>query len=328
MVLKKKRIRFFLPLPPKTLESKYPLQTRESSLRFPTQHGTTQRSPPQIRPPRRPPPPPLASPEPRLEMDGEAADLNDWELLLTSPTAADEAAAAETRDGGGDDEAGAIKYDYFELGSDVKYPERVSFSKELEEEGEGEEEEGVASGNASWVEPDPDDLVFPGPDRAALWSDSSDDGERREEAEATEPLPVEAAAAEVEAGEGAVTKGGGAGAGVVRWWHLPMGVLRAWALRAARSVWSLPVAVALLGIAVLGRRLYRMRRQSKAVARVRLVLDEKVRPLAAFPAMPLPWVKHSNLAPLCLCKRLILFVSSCIIHMLLENATNIFNIFL
>ncbi|EEC71913.1 hypothetical protein OsI_04694 [Oryza sativa Indica Group] len=54
-----------------------------------------------------------------------------------------------------------------------------------------------------------------------------------------------------------------------------MGVLRAWALRAARSVWSLPVAVALLGIAVLGRRLYRMRRQSKAVARVRLVLDEK-----------------------------------------------------
>ncbi|BAD82228.1 unknown protein [Oryza sativa Japonica Group] len=208
-------------------------------------------------------------------MDGEAADLNDWELLLTSPTAADEAAAAETRDGGGDDEAGAIKYDYFELGSDVKYPERVSFSKELEEEGEGEEEEGVASGNASWVEPDPDDLVFPGPDRAALWSDSSDDGERREEAEATEPLPVEAAAAEVEAGEGAVTKGGGAGAGVVRWWHLPMGVLRAWALRAARSVWSLPVAVALLGIAVLGRRLYRMRRQSKAVARVRLVLDEK-----------------------------------------------------
>lgn len=146
-------------------------------------------------------------------MDGEAADLNDWELLLASPTAADEAAAAETRDGGGDDEAGAIKYDYFELGSDVKYPERVSFSKELEEEGEGEEEEGVASGNASWVEPDPDDLVFPGPDRAALWSDSSDDGERREEAEATEPLPVEAAAAEVEAGEGAVTKGGGAGAG-------------------------------------------------------------------------------------------------------------------
>ncbi|KAF0917688.1 hypothetical protein E2562_021193 [Oryza meyeriana var. granulata] len=206
-------------------------------------------------------------------MDGEAADLNDWELLLASPTAAAAVAAAEPSAGGGeggDDDAGAIKYDYFDLGSDVKYPERVSFSKEDTEEGEGEEE-GAASGNASWVEPDPDDLVFPGPDRAALWSDSSDDGERREEA-AEPPLevpPVEEAAA----GEGAVTKGGGAGP--VRWWHLSMGVLRAWVLRAARSAWSMPVAVALLGIAVLGRRLYRMRRQSKAVARVRLVLDEK-----------------------------------------------------
>ncbi|XP_040382501.1 uncharacterized protein LOC121055122 [Oryza brachyantha] len=214
-------------------------------------------------------------------MDGEAADLNDWELLLASPTAA----VAEPSDGGGeggDDDAGAIKYDYFDLGSDVKYPERVSFSKEDGEVGEGEgeeeEEEGAASGNASWVEPDPDDLLFHGPDRAALWSDSSDDGERREEAEAAaEPLPLELAAGEeavgAAAGEGAVTKGGAAGA--VRWWHLPMGVLRAWALRAARSAWSMPVAVALLGIAVLGRRLYRMRRQSKAVARVRLVLDEK-----------------------------------------------------
>ncbi|KAL5227761.1 hypothetical protein ABZP36_016026 [Zizania latifolia] len=190
-------------------------------------------------------------------MDGEAADLLDWELLVASPTAA--AAAATGKEG--EDDAGAIKHDYFDLGSDVKYPERVSFSKE------DTEEEEAASGNASWVEPDPDDLVFPGPDRAALWSDSSSDGERREEAEMAEPLelPVEEAA-----GEGAVAKGG-----VVRWWQLPMGMLRAWALRAARSAWSMPVAVALLGIAVLGRRLYRMRRQSKAMARVRLVLDEK-----------------------------------------------------
>jgi len=79
------------------------------------------------------------------------------------------------------------------------------------------------------------------------------------------------AAAEEERAEGAVAKGGGP----VRWWKLSLDALRVWALRTARSAWSVPFAVALLGFAVLGRRLYRMRRQSKAVGRVRLVLDEK-----------------------------------------------------
>jgi hypothetical protein len=32
-------------------------------------------------------------------------------------------------------------------------------------------------GNVSWAEPDPDDLAFPGRDRAALWSDLSSNGE-------------------------------------------------------------------------------------------------------------------------------------------------------
>ncbi|XP_062207691.1 uncharacterized protein LOC133909326 [Phragmites australis] len=181
----------------------------------------------------------------------------DWELLLACPKAA---AAAEPYAGVGEDDAGAIKHDYFDLGSGAKYPRRASLSK-----GDSEEEELLAdSGSASWVEPDPDDLIFPSRDRAALWSDSSSDGEK------TEVEPFEGAAAPAEP-EGAVAKGGEA----VRWWKLPLDALRVWALRAARSAWSVPFAVALLGFAVLGRRLYRMRRQSKAVARVRLVLDEK-----------------------------------------------------
>ncbi|KXG33834.1 hypothetical protein SORBI_3003G380000 [Sorghum bicolor] len=206
----------------------------------------------------------------------------DWELLLASPKAA---VAAEPYagggGGGGEDDAGAIKHDYFDLGSDAKYPRRASLSKGNDEV---DEEEGVdegllgASDNSSWVEPDPDDLLFPGRDRAALWSDSSSDGERPE-VEATDPVErareedgVTVAAA-ADGGEGAVAKGGG---GPVPWWKLSLDALRVWALRAARSAWSVPFAVALLGFAVLGRRLYRMRRQSKAVARVRLVLDEKV----------------------------------------------------
>ncbi|VAH82996.1 unnamed protein product [Triticum turgidum subsp. durum] len=174
-------------------------------------------------------------------MDGRdaTADLQEWELLLASPTAtAAPGPYAAGEEAVEDDAAGAIKYDYFDLGSDAKYARRASLSAGAEEEGKEEEGTDEEAGEASWVEPHPGALAFPARDRAALWSDSSSDGERREDAEATEPLvetPREAAAAD----EGAVAKGGPAAA-AARWW-----------------------------------RLYRMRRQSKAVARVRLVLDDK-----------------------------------------------------
>jgi hypothetical protein len=67
------------------------------------------------------------------------------------------------------------------------------------------------SGNASWAEPDPDDLAFPDRDRVALWSDLSSDGEL---SEVEAPVPVEWATEEVAAApaevEGAVAKEGGA----------------------------------------------------------------------------------------------------------------------
>ncbi|XP_066315525.1 uncharacterized protein [Miscanthus floridulus] len=245
------------------------MQPRESSAPFPTRHGTPDSAPSFTSAPLWPPNPRSRTLAGLREMD------EDWELLLASPKAAEPYAGGGG--GGGEDDAGAIKHDYFDLGSDAKYPRRASLSKEDEDEDGVEEGLLGASDNASWVEPDPDDLLFPGRDRAALWSDSSSDGERPE-VEATDPVErateeagVTAAAA-ADAGEGAVAKGGG----LVPWWKLPLDALRVWALRAARSSWSVPFAVALLGFAVLGRRLYRMRRQSKAVARVRLVLDEKV----------------------------------------------------
>lgn len=212
----------------------------------------------------------------------------DWELLLASPKAAAAAAEPYAAGGGGEDDAGAIKHDYFELGSDGKYPRRASLSKGGDDEEDEDVEELLAdSGNASWVEPDPDDLAFPGRERVALWSDSSSDGERPD---VEAPDPVEPGSEEEEAAaseaQGAVAKGGGA----VHWWKLSLDALRVWVLRAARSAWSIPLAIALLGFAVLGRRLYRMRRQSKAVARVRLILDEKVTPF-----LPLPCDRASAL---------------------------------
>jgi hypothetical protein len=76
-------------------------------------------------------------------------------------------------------------------------------------------------------------------------------GPSRPEVEA--PVPVERDTEEVAA----------KGAGAARWWKLPLDALRVWALRVATSAWSVPFAIALLGFAILGRRLYRMRRQTK-----------------------------------------------------------------
>ncbi|KAJ1286537.1 hypothetical protein BS78_03G359900 [Paspalum vaginatum] len=274
----KQRIEFHphpRPSPPQSPNSKQPQKQPPCFLPaprifdpFPTRHGTP------LSPRFLPLPPLCCPPNPRLPSSrlrsrtlADAREMDeDWEMLLASPKAA---AAAEpfAGGGGGEDDAGAIKHDYFDLGSDAKYPRRASMSK-------ADEDEVVVEDNASWVEPDPDDLLFPDRDRAALWSDSSSDGERTEaEVPLTEPVERarEEAGAAAAAAEGAVAKGGGA----VTWWKLSLETLRVWALRAARSAWSVPFAVALLGFALLGRRLYRMRRQSKAVARVRLVLDEK-----------------------------------------------------
>jgi hypothetical protein len=194
----------------------------------------------------------------------------DWELLLASPEAASAAWPY----------AGAIKHDYFDLGSDARYPRRASSLSK----GEDEEELLADSGNASWVEPDPDDLAFPGRDRAVLWSDSSSD-EERPEVEA--PVPVERATEEEE--EAPPAEAVAKGRGAARWWKLPLDALRVWALRVATSAWSVPFAIALLGFAVLGRRLYRMRRQTKAVARVRLLLDEKVTPFLPLRCKSVPF---------------------------------------
>jgi hypothetical protein len=79
--------------------------------------------------------------------------------------------------------------------------------------------------------------------------------------------PLAAAAAPV-AGEGAERQ-------LVVWWRLPFKLIHycAWKVR---PVWSISIAAAFLGIVVLGRRMYRMRRKTTGLPQIKIALDDKV----------------------------------------------------
>uniref|UniRef100_A0ACD5ZAX9 Uncharacterized protein n=1 Tax=Avena sativa TaxID=4498 RepID=A0ACD5ZAX9_AVESA len=78
--------------------------------------------------------------------------------------------------------------------------------------------------------------------------------------------PVVAAAAPV-AGEGGEGK-------VLVWWRLPFRLIHycAWKVK---PVWSISIAAAFLGIVVLGRRMYRMRRKTTGLPQIKIAFDDK-----------------------------------------------------
>ncbi|WVZ75011.1 hypothetical protein U9M48_023116 [Paspalum notatum var. saurae] len=61
---------------------------------------------------------------------------------------------------------------------------------------------------------------------------------------------------------------------VAVWWRLPLRLLHfcAWKVK---PVWSLSIAAALLGLVVLGRRMYRMKRKAKGLPQIKIAFDDK-----------------------------------------------------
>ncbi|CAL5021430.1 unnamed protein product [Urochloa decumbens] len=61
---------------------------------------------------------------------------------------------------------------------------------------------------------------------------------------------------------------------VVVWWRLPFRLLHycAWKVK---PVWSFSVAAALLGLVMLGRRMYRMKRKAKGLPQIKIAFDDK-----------------------------------------------------
>ena len=72
-----------------------------------------------------------------------------------------------------------------------------------------------------------------------------------------------------------MAKSGGEGEKrLVLWWKVPLEVLKYCVFKVS-PVWSLSVAAAVMGLVVLGRRLYRMKRKSQSL-QLKVALDDKV----------------------------------------------------
>ncbi|OAY83240.1 hypothetical protein ACMD2_06592 [Ananas comosus] len=235
----------------------------------------------------------------------ESIDFPDWELLHgpdaapVSPAALGEAIEADS------DEGGAIKPDYFALGSEDKYPARSgsAMAKNREEE----EELGLCdSDNPSWVDPESDHrkgesgfsrISFPQKNPGAFWSDESSDELRsppsseRRELSFLDEFDVEEKAVDVEVGKeigrdevarkvfdemgskkiGSVAKREEGG---MVWWKVPLELLKFCVFR-MRPAWSISAAAVILGFAVLGRRLYKMKQMKRSIPQLKISLDEK-----------------------------------------------------
>ncbi|KAJ4952104.1 hypothetical protein NE237_028936 [Protea cynaroides] len=112
-------------------------------------------------------------------------------------------------------------------------------------------------------------------------------GDYKQECEAEGPngsdsgvtMEIAAEGGEVIEGLGAISrdevKGGEEGKGKIVWWKLPFELLKFCVFRVS-PVWSVSIAAAMMGVVILGRRLYKMKRKTRATPLKITVEDKKV----------------------------------------------------
>ncbi|KAK8958969.1 hypothetical protein KSP40_PGU000593 [Platanthera guangdongensis] len=225
------------------------------------------------------------------------SDLHEWELILDSDLSNNNKPVGILDD---ETEDGAIKTDYFALDSvSSRHPPLEKAIEEVEND----------SDNPSWADPDSESsfletsrgklgfVGMKGPMRNSdgFWSDDASDGQRSlPDSESVEQgnlgnSPMENSSEGNDAGcealgkesEGSENSGACVGIDSVStgekrekvWWKMPLELLKICIFK-ARPVWSIPIAAALVGIIILGRKLYSMKHKSRNIP-LRIAINDK-----------------------------------------------------
>ncbi|XP_076960473.1 uncharacterized protein LOC143636872 [Bidens hawaiensis] len=202
-------------------------------------------------------------------------ELHDWEVL-------DDSNPVQTTaylDGIERDSEGIIKSDYFSLDSHKYHLDDVT------------DQLSVESDNPSWIDPVCDtSYSITKPVSEASSTDESEFVASSEvgcdEAE-IELKPQEIGEESVDSGEvieglgvGDVKAAAGGGGDEIEkssvvavWWKLPVDLLK-YCLFKASPVWTFSVAAAMMGVVILGRRLYKMKQKTRAL-QLKVAVDDK-----------------------------------------------------
>lgn len=229
-------------------------------------------------------------------MDAETAEFQDWEMLHPNSNSDSESlitAASAGNTNGVDDEIGSetggiVQVNYFSIDSQSRYMSGFTCA-------DGSDEVSEESDNPSWIDPGSENR-FTMKNSGEFWSDSgseqsetrkfgeyegrdelcfqgneeikSENGKNPENGEAEGEKKNEITEVAEQRKTGEQTRS-------VVWWKVPIELLKFCAFRVS-PVWTLSVAAAVLGLVILGRRLYKLKKKTKALELKVTVDDKKV----------------------------------------------------
>ncbi|KAI3725637.1 hypothetical protein L1987_65428 [Smallanthus sonchifolius] len=196
-------------------------------------------------------------------------ELHDWEVLDDSTSVHNTAYLEDIER----DFEGTIRSDYFSLEYSTTHVQDAI------------DQASVESDNPSWIDPVSDTNCSKTKPIGELWStDGSDDAEselgivenaaRNDEESLSDLGEIESkpnVSEKIDGEEKTVEARRNERVAVV-WWKLPLDLLK-YCLFKASPVWTLSVAAAMMGVVILGRRLYKMKQKTRSL-QLKLTIDD------------------------------------------------------
>lgn len=225
-------------------------------------------------------------------MDIEAAEFQDWEMLPSNRVSDSEQVTPDGSAGNpngvdevGSETIGVIQPNYFSLDSQIRYMSTFTAA-------DGSEEDSEKSDNPSWIDPGSENNELTMKTCREFWSDSSSEFEGKTELPFEEMKSEEFCPDSVNFGagqnsqvsveeneengnvEGDQRDAGDQKRSLVWWWKVPMQLVKYCAAFRVSPVWTLSAAAAVMGFVILARRLYKMKKKTKALE-LKVTVDPK-----------------------------------------------------